>query len=391
MTVFDHTIENVRADCAEWPEAARRSWVTCFDPEDPLWRTELLQQGITPWSRATQYDRARVYTRYLRFVRARGLGEAVSPEGVRAWLDALQDQGRSLYTIASHVRLLHAVAGLLYPGEDWAWLARTKAAVTARIKAAQPPKRKDGQLVGTRDLLRAGLDLLGEGLDALPGEAEPPPIVPWATAQKVRDGLWLILGAHCPERVNALQQVAVHEIDLEAGRFDVPGERVKTRKGSTRIFPPVVAAAIRVYLARVRAPHVAAWRARQEAADHSALWIVKGGGPARSGTMAAAMKQVTRLRLGHAVSPHRLRDAAATYIAEDMPEQAALASVVLQHSNSATTREYTRQAGQVAAFRTIAEHLLADAVAAERRTRATTRSLGCSRAPRGGAPRRRLR
>jgi len=151
--------------------------------------------------------------------------------------------------------------------------------------------------------------------------------------------------------------------------------------------PPLVAEALRLYLTAYRAPHVRAWRRKEAREDHGAVWIAKGGGPAHPGTMAAAMKAATRGTLGYAVSPHRLRDSAATYIGEEMPEQAALVSVVLQPSNSATTREYTRQAGQVAAFRTIAAHLAADAVAAERRTRATTRSLGCSRAPRGGAPR----
>lgn len=384
MTVFDHTSENVEADCVEWPAAARRVWLQCFDPRDPLWRTELEGRGIKPWRRVTQYDRGRVYTRYLRFVRGRGLGDAVSPSGVKAWLDALQADGLSLYTIEGHVRMLHAVAALLYPDEDWAWLARTKAAVTARVKAAGPPKRKDGQLFGTREILRAGVELLSEGLDELPAQADPAPAVPWSTAQKIRDGLWLVLGAHCPERVNALQQVAVHEIDLDAGHFDVPGERAKTGRGSRRAFPPVVAEALRVYLARVRAPHVVAWRERRVCADHGALWIAKGGGPIRPGAMAAAMKRVTLARLGHAVSPHRLRDSAATFIVEEMPEQAALASVVLQHKSRATTLEYTRRAGQAAAFRTIAGHLAADAAGAERRARAA--AGGRSRAKRGSEP-----
>jgi integrase len=67
--------------------------------------------------------------------------------------------------------------------------------------------------------------------------------------------------------------------------------------------------------------------------------------------MAAAMRAATTERLGHAVSPHRLRDAAATYVFEEMPEQSALASVILRHCNPDITREYTRRAEQLQAFK----------------------------------------
>jgi integrase len=357
MTVFEHTSENVQLDCAEWPEAARRAWFEAFDPTNEWWREDLVERGVTPWSRKTQYDRGRIYTRYLRFVRAEGVGDEITPQSVRAWVDYLQTAGKSVYTIASHVRFLYAVARLLYPDRGWAWLADTRDAIAERVKAVRPPKRKDRQLFSTRELARAGITRFAAAIDTLPIDGPLDELPCWATAQAARDGLWLLLGALCPERVGALQQLRVHEIDLAAGQFLVPGERTKTGEDSERRFPAEVRAALDIYLSRVRAPWVRAYSARSGFPVHDHLWISKGGKPAQPGTMAAAMKAATTELLGYPVSAHRLRDAAATYVVEEMPGQATLASAILRHRSSATTQEYIRQAEQVGASRLVQEHV----------------------------------
>jgi integrase len=357
MTVYDHTSENVRLDCSEWPEAAQRAWLEAFDPGNDCWQADLVERGIVPWSRPTQYDRANVYTRYLRFRRSEGHGDAVDADGVRAWIDDLQDRELSLYTIASHVRLLYAVVALVYPEHDWRWLAQTRDAMAYRVKAANPSKRKDRHLYSTRNILRAGVELYASGVEALSSETATNPQPAWPAAQAVRDGLWLILGAHCPERVGSLQQVRLGELDLDRGLLTVPGERTKTRRASERTFPPAVTEAIRLYLRAIREPLVHAWGRRHGEMPHDSFWISRGGKPARPGTMAAAMRAATTERLGHAVSPHRLRDAAATYVVEEMPEQNALASAILRHQSSNTTREYMRKAEQVRAFRVLQQHV----------------------------------
>lgn len=357
MTVFEHSTDNVVLDCAEWPDASRRTWLEAFDPTNEWWREDLVERGLSPWSRKTQYDRGRIYTRYLRFVRAKGRGDEITPQSVQAWIDHMQTTGHSAYTIASHVRFLCAVGKLLYPDRDWAWLADTRDAIAERVKAVGPPKRKDRQLFSTRELARAGIAHYAAAIDTLPIDAPPDELPGWATAQAARDGLWLVLGALCPERVGALQQLRVHEIDLDAGQFLVPGERTKTGEDSERRFPAEVRAALDIYLSRIRAPWVRAYSARSGSPVHDRLWISKGGKPAQPGTMAAAMKAATTELLGYPVSSHRLRDAAATYVVEEMPEQVALAKTILRHRRSATTREYIRQAEQVGAFRLLQEHV----------------------------------
>jgi integrase len=357
MTVYDHTPENVQNDCSEWPEAARQAWLEAFDPDNDCWQADLVERGFKPWSRPTQYDRGRVYTRYLHFVRDAGRRDEIRSDSVRAWIDHLQGSSRSLHTISAHIRFLCAVARLVYPDHDWAWLARTRDAIAERVKAIDPTKRKDRQIFSTRELWRAGVEKYFAAINTLPTEASWDDLPDWETAQAVRDGVWLLMGAVCPERVGALQQVRVNELDLDAGQLVVPGERTKTRLRSERTFPAEVASALQIYLARVRLPWARAYSERSGLAVHDNLWISKGGKPAQPGTMAAAMKAATTELLGYPVSPHRLRDGAATYIVEEMPEQAALASAILRHRSRATTREYVRQAEQVGAFRLLQEHM----------------------------------
>src|SRR3546814_2043733 len=73
--------------------------------------------------------------------------------------------------------------------------------------------------------------------------------------------------------------------------------------------------------------------------------------------MYAAMRKLTREKLGVAVSPHRFRDAAATYFVQEMPELATLARVVLNHASESMTRNYRTTAKQLTASRRVAKHL----------------------------------
>lgn len=172
--------------------------------------------------------------------------------------------------------------------------------------------------------------------------------VDWNSVQMMRDGLWLLLGCFCPERLKALESIKVPDVDLERGRINFPAEKVKTKEESERVMPETVKAAISVWIERYRGHY---------APGHDYLFISKGGGPVRPGTMYAAMRKLTQEELGVAVTPHRFRDAAATYVVQEMPELAALARVILDHASAAMTRNYRTTAKQLTASRRVAQHL----------------------------------
>jgi len=350
--VYEPRVEHVRRDCATWPAAEQATWRALFEPEGIGRRAAWARRGQTPWARSRQYTAANVYTRYLAVVRAAGLPETVTSEGVRTFI-AAQQAHCTPRTVHGQVAMLKAVAELLHPETDWGWLDATCRRLAA--VADGTPKRKSAgkRLYTTRDLYRVGAELVLDGIQA--GGTR------WTQTQRVRDGLWLVLGVMAPERRRALEGLTLAEVDPDAGYLTIPADRMKTDVPSTRHLPPVVAEAVRLWRDVHRAAHV------DETRDHGWFWIAKGGGPASHSTMTTAMRTRTKDRLGVAVSPHRLRDASATLICEELPEHAPLASVLLGHRSEATTREYTETAAQLDAARKVAGHLDAAHADTERR------------------------
>jgi integrase len=98
--------------------------------------------------------------------------------------------------------------------------------------------------------------------------------------------------------------------------------------------------------------------------------------------MAVAMRTATKARLGIAVSPHRLRDASATFVVEDLPEHAPLAALLLGHRSPRMTDEYTETAEQIEASRKVAAHLDAEHAELARAVSASSRQT--PRRGRGG-------
>jgi len=92
--------------------------------------------------------------------------------------------------------------------------------------------------------------------------------------------------------------------------------------------------------------------------------------------MYAAMRTATRRPeiLGQALTPHQLRDAAATLIVEDSPAMASLASIVLDHRDHRITRAYTLQANQIAAGRALSQAIVRRSEETRRTVRSATRS-----------------
>jgi integrase len=376
--LYEHTSDHVRRDCRTWPQAEQREWLRLFDPATPGRQANWARRRRAPWSRPRQYNVANAYTRYLAVVRDAGLPAAITPAGVRAFVGAQQARCGAR-TIHGQVAMLKAIGGLLHPDVDWTWLDTSCRNLFAAARRTSKRKTASKHLYSARDLYRLGIELIADGVDA--GGTN------WRATQQVRDGLFLVLGVMCPERRRALEALRLDEVDPDARSIVIPAERMKTGIAAQRTFPAVVAEAIRLWRDQYRAAHV------DPAADHGVFWIAKGGGAVRPMTMATAMRTATKARLGVAVSPHRLRDASATFVLEDMPEHAPLAARVLGHSSQRMTDEYTETADQIAASRQLTAHLDAARRELARGTqdRGATRRRRTSRTPtgsRGTAPQR---
>ncbi len=361
--IRDETSALVRKDCATWPANERATWLAHFDPAAPDRLTRWAMKGELPWVRETQYNCASIYSRYLACMRAHGLPDAVTREGVRKFITEAEGRGVVARTVAGYIKGLHSMMHVLYPEKDaeFRWLMDTYWRIHAVAKRQPKKKSINKRRYTSQDLYRLGAQLVLAGFE----RSE----VDWASAKLVRDGLWLLLGATNPERCRALEAIKLSDLDLSAEGIKFSAASRKPKTEASRRITEVIRGVLDVWLKVYRAHF---------SPDHDHLWIVRDGGPARWGTMTAAMRSVTKKHLGIAVSPHRFRDAAATYIVENMPEQANLASKILGHKNSNTTAEYTETATQLTASRLAAEHLAAaeDEIARKIRRESRRNSLG---------------
>jgi len=320
---FDEQLARVRRACETWPVEQQAVWI---DQMCPI-------IGEPRWKPVTQYQCAGIYTRFL--VHARNSGETKpTPEGIRSWVRDLEAASCSARTISGYLWVVQRVSTVL-SGEAPRWLIQN--CLRLEKVAKRTSKRKNGVVVPAEAILQFGLETIARAKELGPET--------WPATQLFRDGLLLVFGVHGPERLRALTSIDLKNVDLERFMVTYPGSVIKGGATSVRTLPEMVAALVREW--------VSVWRARHlNGRTHSFLWIAMGGRPLGAGALTAAMRTLTkRAPWGHPITPHRLRDAAATCLVEEGPFFARLASIILGHQSERTTLEYTETSKRIAASR----------------------------------------
>lgn len=313
-------LSRVQRACRTWPADQQVRWVSAMAPEF----------GRSLWKPVTQYQNAGVYNRFLAVAGTQG----VCPEGVRRWIRHLEQSDITVRTIAGYLWAIHKVARVVGDG-NIAWLTRTCMHITAIARTT--PKRKSASVAPAAAIYQFALEAILRAKQMGPES--------WTATQLFRDGLFLAFGICAPERLRALVSTRLDDLDLQRFRATYDAEVIKTGRSSERTFPVIVAALLREW--------IESWRPRWIAdPDHGHLWIAKGGRPACAATIYCAVRVLTaQAPWGFSITPHRLRDAAATALVEASPEAAALARTLLGHSSERMTAEYTETAKRVAASR----------------------------------------
>ena len=283
--------------------------------------------GAPRWKPVTQLQNSGVFTRYILACRRRGQDGGLAPDRVRAWIQELEVDGCCTRTIAGYLWSLHKVATVVLP-ESPRWLVETCRRID-RV-ALMTPKRKSNFVVPAAAILDWGLQMIALARAAGPGD--------WTTTQRFRDGLILVVGIYMPERRRALAGLSLDDLDLRNLTVTFPATLTKGEVVSARAIPEVVAGLLAEWITDWRSLHT-------RNLEHRALWIGKGGSSLKPDALCSAMKQATRSApWGYPITPHRLRDAAATCAVEAGPEFAPLASIVLGHRSERTTAHYIETA-----------------------------------------------
>lgn len=285
--------------------------------------------GDAPWVPTTQYQNAGVYSRYLEAVARQGL----TPDGLRTWIRILESANVCTRTIAGYVWSLHKVASILFD-QRFEWLYKTCLRLDQIAKTTA--KKKNKSVAMAVDILQFGLTTIARAQKLGPEK--------WTAAQLYRDGLILVFGIAGPERLRALANVSLDDLSNDFESVNYAPSAIKTKIASVRVVPD--------WLLPLLLEWVTIWRPRHVKGTHRALWLGKGGGPLGASALVAAMKTLTETApWAHPITPHRLRDAAATFLVDSSPDNSVLASLILNHRSAATLQEYTHTAERIEASR----------------------------------------
>ena len=317
---------------AAWPAADRLGWQQATAKGNLL-----LDDGPGAALRPNTLRRHRSsYGRWLASLADRGRLDPDLPAGARATPAAIAAYVAELQahnapgTVLVRLQSLAVVLRWLAPEQERPWLQR----VLARLKAiAQPVRDKRGRLQRTDDLLALGRQLMAQA-EAGAG------LRPRAQARLYRDGLMIACLAYRPLRL-------ANFIGLELGRhlhrrgtgwwLEIPAAETKTRNAIVLPFPEPLVPALEVYLARWR-PQLAPLG--QTTLPCPALWLTEQNCGISPSHAHLRITRHTRAAFGRPVSPHGFRDALATTVAINSPEQMGIVTPLLGHSGPGTAQRH---------------------------------------------------
>jgi integrase len=226
----------------------------------------------------------------------------------------------------------------MMPERDWTWLKLA----ARRLCATAPLSTVPGPVITSLPVLELGLKLMIESKPPEDGTLTEP------GATSYRNGLMLALLAFIPLR-------ARNFLALEIGRhlvrerdewfIIIPRSETKTKTSIEFAIPRILNEHLEFYLDVIRP-----WLQRGPAND--ALWLSRQANGAISyATLWRIVNRLSLERLGLRISPHDLRDAAATTWAIAMPSQISVSKDLLAHKDLRTTTQHYNRARGIEASR----------------------------------------
>lgn len=329
---------------AEWPEEDRLLWQAAFtgDILDDRDRGAHL-------AAATRANYLRDYGHWLAFVaeehpdrlKSRP-ADRVDPEIVEEYAERTSNSCRHR-TVSTRIERLYRVLIAFDPNGDHRWMYLLSRRI-ARQATALPLR-----IAPSDDLAALGLELMSQAVV----NADSSGRISQEDAKLYRDGLMIALLAAVPVRRRTLAGLRIGEHLVRSGngwQLDIPAELTKTGIALDYVLSDSLSAGVDVFLERFRPSYSGAEK-------HNGLWPSTHGRPMAANTILQSVTRRTEAAFGYSVSPHRFRNAAATFLSVHDPENARAAKDLLGHASFATTEKH-----YIAAQSRIAGRALAAAV-----------------------------
>jgi integrase len=244
------------------------------------------------------------------------------------------------YSVAIQVDALYKAARIMMPDCDWGWLR----AVKARLYATAPPRGPDGPVITSVQLLELGQQLMDE---CRPTSSAP---IRMADAIQYRDGLIFAVTAFIPlRRKNFVGLEIDRHLVREGGGWFIILAPEETKTGT------IIEFSVPDFLSPYLAAYLEVIRPCMLRRSSNALWASPKGGALSYSAIWHIITRHAWRRLGIHVSPHDVRDAAATTWAIAAPERVGVSRDLLGHSDLRTTARHYNRARGVEASRSCAQ------------------------------------
>jgi integrase len=293
-------------------------------------------------AKATQHDYLFAYRRFLGFLASHeptaleiAPTERLTVERIRAFVAHLAETNTK-GSVATVVHALYLATRAMMPECDWTWLKKMK----ARLYALAPARPPTGPVTTSVQLLDVGQQLMDENM------SQPEEPIRLANAVRYRDGLMLAVSAFVPLRRKNLAALEVGRHLVREGDdwfVIIPHAETKTRTPIEFPVPELLKPYLDFYLDVVR-PRML------RDPTCTALWVSANGGVLVYGVFGQIFSRFSR-RLGFRITPHDVRDAAATTWALAAPDKIGVARDLLAHADLRTTIKYYNRARGIEASR----------------------------------------
>ncbi|MFY0611012.1 MAG: tyrosine-type recombinase/integrase [Hyphomicrobiaceae bacterium] len=306
-----------------WPEPFQSSWTSATAPSGIFWKGG-------PASRLkprTVWNNERAFGRYQEFLRRTGRrDQGLLPEisNLRAFENELA-KDLAPYSRLSIITQITGALRLMFPDADLKYLN----IIARRLETvARPVRPVTSRLVDPVTLRMIAIDIMqGVTTESTPSRRD---------AQQFMVGALINAVALFPLRMNNWRIAVIgHHISLDSGEVRFDAEEMKRKepfegKLEAEALEPLVA-----YVEKYRASLL-----DRNAVDQGYLWPSRTGSICHRNTLGRAVKSVMRRKTGKDFNFHLFRHGAATFVAENKPEQMRMAANVLQHTSLRTTREH---------------------------------------------------
>jgi len=315
-----------------WPIEDQSCWALACAPKSPFEDGPGGELAEASPSTRTKYEKG--WGRWLAFQAQHAPDPAsrrtAGKPQLQAFVEHLQAFGNSWGTIHNRLQELAVMLPIMGYDIDQRALDRFLATTRSRVR----PVRSKAHVRPATELVDLGFKLMASA-DPLRGLDD---------AITFRDGLIIaFLALHPVRRRNlAAFDLGINLVPQSNG-YMVTFKTTKTGVPYEAILADALLEAMNKYLTEAR-PILMAQSGRWKAEIGAAVWVSSDGSPMSQEGLAGRIKLRTQDAFGTAISPHRFRDAAATYLAIADPARVRLAAPLLSHRSLSTTEQHYIQA-----------------------------------------------